>query len=232
MNVGIDRKRRALSLMEVVMAVAVIAILAAIVFAVSSAVIERSRNVDCTSKLRAIGIGLNLFVAEKGYYMGANTSGGRPWHEALEPYMGGGEAGPDTDTVSDWLQCPVRNQIAGEPVIGYGYNYLGFGHHPPESGRWDDVGADYMKTYWHVTPARIENPAGVIVVGDNHDPGQGDNRIDRLLYNTLSGSAFSSRHRGGANYLFADCHVRWMTPAELAEELQKDGGRKTIMRPF
>lgn len=222
----------AMSLIEMLVAIVVLAVLFALLFSAVRTPYERAQAAKCMSNLHSIGSALALFIQDNGRYPGAMTgiSGMTYWHQALEQYMGTKKGNQNTD-FSPYFQCPAKDAPAGDQMLGYGWNYLGFGHWPESSGQWESN--DYMAQYWGVSPEKIEN-WGAIVIGDNRDVGMGGSPV--FIYNsTGAATAYAQRHYGGGNYLFADGHVEWLDAAGLVERVKQrgpDGKIKWIMRPF
>jgi len=60
------------------------------------------------------------------------------------------------------------------------------------------------------TYARIYEPTNVIAFGDGMDNGPTNSHLLESPIFALSDNSYPSRHRSGANYVFADSHVQWL----------------------
>lgn len=196
-----------------------------------------AHSLQCVANLRMIGSGLGLYLHEYGYYPGALTgvSSAPIWYRALHPYIQGARTVNWDGRFPDYYLCPSRQPVLdGEDGLGYGYNYLGYGHKPESSGEWGNPSNSYMGKYWHVRLNQVINMES-IVIGDNREYGNGG--YPMFIYNSTGepSHAHSERHNGGGHYLFADGRVEWRHAVELRERLRergRDGATKWIFRPF
>ena len=216
------QKRPAFTLIELLVVIAIIAILAAILFPVFARARENARRSSCASNLKQIALGMiqyNQDSDEKfpGVYTGTafSTGNGQGWSMIVQPYV----------KSTQIFQCP------SEPN-GVATNYLN-----PADSQWSDYFYNrYMTGYKNgdtsaaaftggSSIADLSYASNTIMLGDyltlhsasthtgNSDmlsnlpctdgtPGPGLNRTDQTNP--------SQRHLEGANYAFADGHVKWM----------------------
>ncbi|HWL52773.1 MAG TPA: prepilin-type N-terminal cleavage/methylation domain-containing protein [Chthoniobacteraceae bacterium] len=224
--------QRAFSVVELLVAIAIIAVLALLAMFSVGNLRKKARAVDCTVKLRAIGLGLAAYIQDKGYYPGVRVDPTpRNWYHGLIPYMTG-ERMPvnaaERARVHDWFWCKERN-LNGTRTVGYGYNQY-FGNIPPASSDYSPTSG--FNQYWHLKPARVETPSKKIVIGDNHDAEAATSFALSVLHNGSSIDNYlrARRHNGGGNYLFADGHVEFISAVEMSERLQVDN--KRILKPY
>jgi len=217
-------RRRAFSVLEVMIALAVLAVLALLLMAIGKDVMDRSKTAKCMVNLRSIHLGLANYINDVGHYPGYRVNT-RPtfWYQALVPYMEGGPVPPSGPPYSAWLYCPAR----GGTSPGYGYNAY-FGHVPPGSS---DFSPDFAP-YWKLRRSQVQQPSTKIVLGDNKDLGTTGsysiNQISRHIDpNNIN---HPRRHQKGGDFLFADGHVECLTPKLLTDRSKATGG--AIFRPF
>lgn len=220
-GLGVCCFRWGFSMVELLVAISIVAVLAAILIPVLSSVRQRSLSAACQSNLRQMGVALNVYVAEHdGVFIPAAVY--RPvdqgiylyWYEMLEPYMGGSPEDPKNRPA--WQLCPAKDiKPMTLETVGYGWNSRNFGHatggnNDPDPA--DDPDGVYSRLM------QVENPADTIIIGDSKDATTDDQAYqNRYLYE--SGQLLAERHSGGGNYLFVDGHVEWMRSAELRERL-------------
>lgn len=97
---------RGFTLVELMVSILIVAVLAAIVFAVSRSVMTKARIVNCTNNLRQISLGLSGHNAEFQRYPGRESN--RAWDRAILPYLGYGGSeslvGQAPLTQAEWPQ--------------------------------------------------------------------------------------------------------------------------------
>ncbi len=225
-------KRRGFSLIELLVAIAVMAVLLLLITVAVGSIRKKGRAVECTAKLKAIGVGLASYIQDKGYYPGVRVDPTpRSWYHGLIPYMTG-EPMPLTAAerarVRDWYWCKERD-IGQARTVGYGYNQY-FGNIPPGSSDYNPTSG--FNKYWRLRPTRVESPSEKIVIGDNHDAEAQSSFALAVLHNGSSADNYlrARRHNGGGNYLFADGHVEFISAREMSERLKVDD--KRILKPY
>lgn len=226
-------RRAAFSLIELLVAVAATALLAAILIPALPAAKAAAEGAVCRSNLRQLAAANLAYAADHGRYVaaaadieGANST---RWHGVrsggtfdgaqgpLAPYLGGGGA-------SAWVRrCPgFRPDAAGFEAScgGYGYNALGVGSElclPTGGGQ--TVG---------MRPGALAHPAQTVMFADAAYM-QGNGAKAKLIeYSFAEPPRFAGggtpwptihfRHRGKANVAWADGHV-------TAEILDRTGAR-------
>ncbi len=210
-------KRRAFTLVELLVVIAVIAILAALLLPALSASKAAARRAQCVSNLRQLGLAATLYWDEhEGMtfrYLAGSTNGGttywfgwiKPGAEgerefdpalgALYPHLQGRgvEICPSLDYASTLYKYKARGA-----AYGYGYNlYLGKNALPI---------------------SRVPQPSGTVLladaaqVNDFQDPASPENPLLEEFYfvDSGDGSYYPNahfRHRRRANAVFCDGHV-------------------------
>ena len=225
------------TLTELLIVLAVIAVLAALLLPAFSRARASARRSTCASNLRQVGAALQLYTADAdgffppkiaGNFVGGiveKTDANPSWRGLLVPYLGGASS----------LECPeaqlphrVRINFAESEMNGYAYN--------------ERLGKDVFQGNIRVPQGRLENqvryPSVTVAVCDARflitsmrepDLFATSKDLKRAMagYESepiiLAQSFGATRHGGGANYLFADGHVKWYRPQQLSKARQSDG---------
>lgn len=222
--------RQGFTLIEILVVIAIIAILAAILFPVFSRAREQARKASCQSNLKQIGLGFAMYTQDYDEtFPFASTSGA--WFLTILPYTqpdGTGSKSPNTQI----LQCPTAGDI-GQYSRGYGFNICGthsigtigngFGY---VAGTGCTPSGSYVKL------SEVTEPATTIMVTDPASNGYKNNGLYALGYlgihyiPVLHGGQVGpfvggggagiplSSCEGGGNYLFADGHVKFITATQ------------------
>lgn len=204
---------RGFSLVEVILAIAVIAILMILLLPALGRMRESAKAGVCTQNLRRIGVGLAGYMGEhNGDLVPYASLGGSPqkfWFDELDKYMGEEPYQYDRTHPHKWQLCPSK-PVAPEnrQTVGYGWNhrYLGYIPSDPKGGK--------------ANIRQISRPSETIVVGDSRDiedrnlpPPVSEHRY---LY-SQSVSLLAARHGGKGFYLLLDGHVMAASPQEVVD---------------
>lgn len=199
------------TLVENLLVMAVMAFLAAILFTVFARVRERGRNSVCQINLKQLALSIQQYTQDHdGRYPGANISKATP-----------GMAGTNrfttwTADISSYVRnpqifvCPTRDRIGGITSPHYSFNIVRLNTYSASlrqaAGRHEAVVPD----------------ASQVWVNTDEDNIATGFETDDLPYSFPSGCGWSSNwgqtlHSGGANYSFADGHVKWLTPQQIQD---------------
>jgi prepilin-type processing-associated H-X9-DG protein/prepilin-type N-terminal cleavage/methylation domain-containing protein len=187
--------RKGFTLIGLLVVIAIIAILAAILFPVFARAREKARQSSCSSNVKQICLGVQMYVQDYDETMPMAIAGDLPgpFHtlpETLEPYI-------KNDQI--W-QCPseedsVNLSAIGEPSVSYSFDVGTVV--PSGSGRLFGVPA--AGTY-SCKLADIDAPAETAINCD------AEGAVAADFSSTI---VEADRHNEGANYGFADGHVKW-----------------------
>ena len=217
--------KRAFSLIELLVCIALIATLASLIFVALRWSGAKADRVHCASNLRQHGVALALFLSERGFYPVYMNPGeifteqGASLGEALS--RGLGPLPSDSRSASSVYFCPAFiKQLKADPRLGqlaavYGYNVEGLnggGTNLPLG-----LGLEFDATLGGFRPvkeARILAPSRMLAMGDgvlgwNQTYQDSFSLARRVSAQDHLGSTerVRRRHQGELNVLFCDGHV-------------------------
>lgn len=197
-----SRAHRGFTLIELLAVVAIIGVLAALVLATLGPMRANAHMAKCASNLRSIGGAFNQFAADyRGYYPAVTYNTGH-----LD-----GRVNPNK--AHWWLEL--------KPYIGVDIKTIG-GIEGNAFAICPDglTGMNGKINYYFQTPrATIGRPAKTILAGDSQS------HVLSVWIGDPTGELLTSdpdRHRGRANYLFADGHLEGLEIAEAAKAFNRD----------
>jgi prepilin-type N-terminal cleavage/methylation domain-containing protein/prepilin-type processing-associated H-X9-DG protein len=233
--------RRAFTLVELLVVIAIIAILAALLLPVLARAKERGRVARCKSNGHQMGLALNLYVQDEGFYpmLGFKTPQGKVsmWFDQLSPHLAKAKWGQGV------YQCPsykwglsIPLSSSTESIAGsYAYNAWGF--NPTDNnygiplgglGGASDTPSPYVSP---VQESAIKVPSDMYALGDSPILFQVNafTRLQGGLDYFLPGSSMASvdigspyarqksivSHSRGYNMTFLDAHVEFVPEEKL-----------------
>jgi len=237
-----EKERDGFSLIELMVVIAIIAILAALLLPALNRAMGRARQTQCMNNVRQLGLGLQQFVSDNHLYplsvdaefdKSNYPTNFNTWTEAVEYQLSGGNS-PNFWNKGVWL-CPgVKSKgILGQSFNSYGYNAFGVG---VSSNFSLGLGGHYGFTHVlqagqppvvkpPVMASEIANPSDMMAIGDGfHGNGTEIYSGHDLLWRHDSYTAFQdatspkARHLAKANIVFSDGHVESPTLKSLFED--------------
>ncbi|BCM88382.1 hypothetical protein IAD21_00213 [Abditibacteriota bacterium] len=213
--------RAAFTLIEVLVVVAIIAILAAILFPVFARARENARRSTCQSNLRQIALGIAQYVQDydEKFPLGVvnrtllPTTGTYAWGDAVQTYIKSLQV----------YQCPSE-PIPADPDPRVGFNntisgYMDYGYNASfwaRRGTFNAAGDCYDGQPLlrpTVSLADLEHPSLTVLVADGSSTasynGTGDSIAPGFVLLVSGGYAYPRRHLNGSNFAFTDGHVKW-----------------------
>ena len=212
----IKNRKSAFTLIELLVVIAIIAILAAILFPVFARARENARRSSCQSNLKQISLGFKQYIQDydEKYPIdySATMGGSNGWATTIQPYI----------KSTQILQCPSDT---GAPAGGAGS--VGF------TDYWmnDNVSTQNEASFTFISNTLL---AGDGVGADQANYGNFSASPYNCVYDTaatpptyqkkwinaVNGGAATlgaAKHLEGANYAFADGHVKWLRPTKISD---------------
>lgn len=198
------RQQQGFTLIEILVVIAIIAILAAILFPVFARARENARRASCLSNVKQIGLASLQYAQDyDGRLVPSTGAEGFSfyWFQGLEPYLKSQQI----------FFCPsdsIDSLSATTPLsydnLSYGWNHYGlcfyFGTRGP---------IDPPYTQGGMPLAAIDDPSETVMLGDS---GHGTTVNSPWGISYASYSAYypiGARHLEGANFCFVDGHAKW-----------------------
>ena len=154
------------TLIELLIVIAIIAILASLLLPALHMAREKAKAVACTGKLKQIGFGINCYTSDYREYFPPGRMGVQPWMVLLYPYVkndcGDAVRGFRKFSQNTIWHCPsTANPETEQPArISYGYNVMLFGGNDYDPNPWQTAVTPPIKA------AQIKHPSRQLIVCD------------------------------------------------------------------
>jgi len=221
-------KRRAFSLIELLVVISIVAVLTAMLLPALGRAKQAAKRSQCSSNLRQMGLAVALYLDEYGRYFPYFNDLGpdRLWYFGLETaYNANGAPGTRQIDLTKAKLFPYFRTVHGIEVCP-SYDYT--------SKLWrqkfDEITAGYGLNFYLFTKriAEITQPSRILCLADAAQintfqlPASATNpMIEEWYYIDAPSKFVHFRHNGQANVLFCDGHVesRPMAPGTLDTRL-------------
>lgn len=217
----LTKVKKGFTLIELLVVIAIIAILAAILFPVFARARENARRASCQSNLKQIGLGFKQYVQDYDErYPQLGTGGSvESWGIALQPYLKSEQI----------YQCPseTTGPAAGADLATRGAttNFTDYFYNSAMAGVNESQLTQIAQTIMN-GEGTSGNSASASNGGTTAGPTVTMEANGAL---TLGSTGSAQRHLEGANYGFADGHVKWLRQtAPLNSNGITTGGRPTF----
>ncbi len=213
------RSRRGFTLIEMLVVIAIIAILAAILFPVFSRARAKTRQTACMSNMKQIGTAILLYAEDNGHILPAwcfgaiagndngPAQGAYTWDTVIQPYMKNIAVFTCPDSPYGRI-VKAPNAEAGQPMRTYAMpRYVS----DPKGAFRPGGTCDFpCPIDWPMVPVETvlvmeKGSRGIGIVGD----AAGENFAQSHSASTQGGYDASLYHNGGKNFCFLDGHVKW-----------------------
>ncbi len=204
------RQRRGFTLIELLVVIAIIAILAAILFPVFAKAREKARQSSCQSNFKQIGVGIMQYAQDyderlPGQYMYNPFQVNLLWWEDyIQPYTKNYQVmlcPSQAPNSYPWYR-PTWTGIPNPLLWTYAANA-----YSPAGG----IGPPLPSGTGGLALAQITSVANLILVCESKNRelnGNTNQQPDCVAADNVGGISF--RHNDGANWVFADGHVKWL----------------------
>ncbi len=210
-----QRSRKAdFTLIELLIVVAIIAILAALLLPALNSAREKAKRISCANNFRQIGFQWQAYADQYNGWIVPNYTVASPSFfyrfsmSLLSDHSGllGNALKWDCRKrgYSKSFTCPTEKWVIDYDNSGAN-SYFSFTHYGPNSWLSGRINADGTTEYMHTLVSLI-TPSSVITYTELHA---------YAGYYVEQPMNVAVRHEGGCNFLFADQHVEWMTSAKF-----------------
>lgn len=238
-------KVRNFTIIELLIVIAIIAILAAMLMPALSNVREKGKNISCKSNLKQLNLGMTYYLNDNGEIYPYYPVDKHKW--AVDIYRNYNisrkvwkcpSATMFTNILvngpQDVLNCHINN-IDSRLIsyLTYGFNTLGF-----SSNRARDMALD-INIIFSVKSNQVRNPSNKIILGDitrNYSSGGADltrqpNCNIWYQITSTSWSSFHERHTKQSNAVWADGHITSEKNAR-AKFFEVDGSQSRALKCY
>ena len=210
-------KTKVFTLIELLIVIAIIAILAAMLLPALNQVRSKARSISCLNHNRQISqsmMGYQMDFNDYFIFWGTSTSDSWAWNLHKYDYLKNSrlylcpDLPPDFAYRDDFIKTPETNWTYA--WISYGYNYLGIG-----SNYYCGGNNDYNDPPSGIKGSVLKNASAIILLADSRYTASINRGYFRISdsWNNDGNSQIHTRHNGSANIVWADGHATGETNA-------------------
>ena len=209
---GLSRSRsKAFTLVELLVAIAIIAVLSALGLQVSKSMTEKGNAVKCLGNMRNIGIAALAYASDNNMKLPMTSHKGavNKWEVTLQPYSGNDiEFKCPSDSLKKRERSyAINDMLTANPCQAafLDYSYLSKIDRPSETIYFAEAEENFLTDHFHFSE----------FYGDQVPPDAFEELVD------------VHRHGNQANYLFADCHAEMLSWEAVKKRLENSSNRIT-----
>ena len=196
------KKKIAFTLVELLIVIAIIAILAALLFPSLQKAKQRTKQIQCYSGLKQIGLAFTEYANDYNGWIprSYDTDAGESWFNRIREYLNiRNNVIYTQEKTCGIFKCPSWEVIAGAsifPGLSYGINYHVAG-----------PGSLSGPSIYHKQLSQVSSPGSIVLIADRSNSATSSTLSRNYAYGGNQGYSFSQRHLGKANILFCDMHA-------------------------
>ena len=186
------KKPRNFTLVELLVVIAVIAILASMLLPALQKARENTKKIQCVNQLKQLSVAFSSYANDYNDWLPRSTTPTR-WINAIESYVGLSGVLYTNENRCGILKCPSwqRTSLYNNPGLSYCINY-------------HIAGVPYHKKL-----SRISQPSTILLLGDSTTASTDASR--NYAYDGSATYRFLARHLKYINVLYCDGHVSAVT---------------------
>ena len=222
------------TLIELLVVVAIISILAGLLFSAFATAREQARKTTCASNLRQIGLALSQYTQDADEHFPNTGAGGAPGEGQTAWMYYTNYADDGSTTQFDVTKSCIYPYVKSTQIFVC-----------PDDSAGQTSGDSYAYNSCLTTPSTaslwpgkaistVSNVAVTMILAEEGSPQSTNDALFNMYNSTWSptntgvagydSGAYSGRHSSGSNILFVDGHVKWMAYSNLVTVQPATGG--------